>query len=68
MSPLPLAVYNGQTVYYIPVHSCCDQWSDLYDSDGNIICHPDGGITGEGDFNCTDFSSLGGEIVWQDDR
>ena len=27
----------------------CDQFSDLLDANGNLIGHPDGGITGRGD-------------------
>src|SRR5262245_34203861 len=45
--------YRGQKVYYFPPQ-CCDQFSDLYDAQCNLICHPDGGILG-GDGNCTDF-------------
>jgi hypothetical protein len=39
---------EGATVYYV-VKQCCDQFSDLLDADGNLIGHPDGGITGRGD-------------------
>ena len=28
---------------------CRDQFSDLLDANGNLIGHPDGGITGRGD-------------------
>ena len=45
--------YKGQTVYYVPAQ-CCDQFSTLYDADGNIICAPDGGYTGRGDGLCPD--------------
>ena len=52
------------TVYYV-VHQCCDQFSDLLDANGNLIWHPDGGITGMGD-GVTKFSpfELEGEDVW----
>ena len=40
--------YRGETVYYVAPR-CCDIFSDLYDADGNLIAHPDGGITGQGD-------------------
>ena len=47
-------VYTGHTVYFLPPR-CCDIFSDLYDADGNIIGHPDGGITGQGDGRVPDF-------------
>ena len=40
--------YKEQTVYF-QTAPCCDIFSNLYDADGNIIGHPDGGITGQGD-------------------
>ncbi len=40
--------YGGETVYYVAPR-CCDIFSDLYDVDGTLIAHPDGGITGQGD-------------------
>ena len=46
--------YKGQAVYFLP-QRCCDIFSNLYDADGNIIGHPDGGITGEGDGRVPDF-------------
>ena len=61
--------YKGRTVYYVPPR-CCDIFSDLYDADGNIIGHPDGGITGQGDGRVPDFfqeRSDGGQ-VWEDAR
>ena len=61
--------YNGQTVYFIP-QRCCDIFSDLYDADGLIIGHPDGGITGQGDGRVSDFfkSRSNGSVIWQDQR
>jgi hypothetical protein len=61
--------YNGQTVYFIPQY-CCDIPSELYDSDCNLICSPDGGLTGTGDNKCTDFFSkrTNEKLIWQDDR
>ncbi|MDA1129011.1 MAG: hypothetical protein O2913_09970 [Chloroflexi bacterium] len=55
---------NGETVYYV-LPRCCDQFSDLLDADGNLIGHPDGGITGGGD-GVTKFSpsDLEGEVIW----
>jgi hypothetical protein len=61
--------YNGDTVYYVPPR-CCDIYSDLYDIDGVIICHPDGGITGSGDGRCPDFiaSRTNEKLIWSDHR
>ena len=55
---------QGEEVYYV-VHQCCDQFSDLLDADGNLMGHPDGGITGRGD-GVTKFSPLGqqGDVIW----
>jgi hypothetical protein len=61
--------YKGQTVYYLPP-ACCDQMGELYDENCNLICHPDGGITGRGDGKCEDFFSTrqNEELVWEDKR
>lgn len=59
--------YKGQTVYFEPSY-CCDFYSTLYDSKCNVICHPDGGITGGGDGKCVDFFTerKNEKLVWQD--
>ena len=56
--------YGAETVYYV-LPQCCDQFSDLLDAGGNLIGHPDGGITGRGD-GATMFSpsDLEGEEIW----
>ena len=61
--------YNGKTVYYIPSY-CCDMFSQLFDDHCNLICSPDGGITGGGDGQCTDFFDRRKheKLVWQDGR
>lgn len=61
--------YNGQVVYFESA-ACCDQFTNLYDQRGNVICHPDGGITGRGDGQCPDFAKARTEerLVWQDPR
>jgi hypothetical protein len=61
--------YKGQNVYYVPAQ-CCDKFSELYDAGGNMICAPDGGLTGKGDGKCPDFlSSRKNEaLVWKDTR
>ena len=61
--------YGGQTVYFLP-QRCCDIFSNLYDADGNIIGHPDGGITGQGDGSVSDFfeARTNETVVWRDQR
>lgn len=62
-------MYRGRVVFYVPP-SCCDAPSELYDSDGNLICGPDGGLTGRSDGKCPDFFELRTEEsrVWRDRR
>jgi len=61
--------YNGNTVYYIPPY-CCDLMGQLFDSNCNLICNPDGGITGAGDGKCRDFISKRSNerLIWKDSR
>jgi len=61
--------YGGQTVYYISA-PCCDQYSQVYDTRGKLVCQPDGGITGKGDGQCRDFekTKTNEKLVWQDPR
>jgi hypothetical protein len=61
--------YNGQTVFFVP-QRCCDIYSDLYDADGDLIAHPDGGITGTGDGRAPDFLETAAlvRVVWSDPR
>jgi hypothetical protein len=61
--------YHDKKVYFIPQH-CCDFFSDLYDEDCNLICHPDGGFFGHGDDKCTDFfdARTDEELIWEDER
>jgi hypothetical protein len=61
--------YKGQIVYYVPAQ-CCDQYSTLYDKNGNVICSPDGGISGTGDGKCSDFFSTrkNEKLIWKDFR
>ncbi len=57
-------VHEGEEVYYV-VKECCDQFSDLLDASGDLIGHPDGGITGRGD-GVTKFSPTDqkGDAIW----
>jgi hypothetical protein len=61
--------YKGQTVYYVP-QQYADIWSTLYDSDGQIIGHPDGGISGSGDGRIQDFlqERKNEHLIWTDKR
>jgi hypothetical protein len=63
------SVYRNQTVYYLPAR-CCDISSNLYDVDGKILCHPDGGFAGQGDGRCSSFLSEKSDeqVVWRDPR
>jgi len=59
---------NGNTYFYFSA-ACCDQYSELYDSNCSLVCHPDGGITGVGDGNCPSFSGpITKTLVWKDPR
>ncbi len=65
-------VYEGETYYFIPA-DCCDNYSELYDSNCNLICAPDGGITGAGDGTCPDFiyhdnDNISKTVYWSDPR
>jgi hypothetical protein len=61
--------YEGQTVYYQSA-PCCDQYSQVFDTKGNLLCQPDGGITGKGDGKCRYFEKrkTNEKLVWQDPR
>lgn len=61
--------FRGEVVYYVPPR-CCDIFGDLYDGDGQLICHPDGGLAGHGDGRCPEFASqrTNERIIWQDTR
>jgi hypothetical protein len=61
--------YKGRVVFYVPP-SCCDMPSELYSSDGALICSPDGGMAGDGDGKCPDFfdARTKERLVWSDKR
>ena len=61
--------YQNKTVFFIPQY-CCDVFSELYNENCTLICHPDGGITGMGDGKCSDFFTERKEerLVWEDKR
>ena len=61
--------YKEQEVYYL-TSRCCDIPSKVYDTDGNLLCEPEGGITGQGDGRCTDFlvARTDETLIWEDKR
>jgi len=61
--------YRGEIVYYVP-SQCCDQFSELFNEQGEHLCAPDGGITGDGDGTCADFyaEKKDCEVLWKDPR
>jgi hypothetical protein len=61
--------YLNKKVYYF-TSDCCDQYNYLYDNNCNIICAPDGGITGGGDGRCGNFNEAKekGKLIWKDER
>ena len=61
--------HDGRFVYYVPA-VCCDQPSTLYDDRGQVICQPDGGISGRGDGRCPAFAAQRRDetLIWSDPR
>lgn len=61
--------FEGRKVYYVPPQGG-DIPSTLYDSKGEQLCHPDGGLFGAGDGNCPSFFSSRSEerLIWKDPR
>lgn len=59
---------DTETYYYITA-DCCDQFNNLFTTNCELVCAPDGGFTGNGDGKCPTFS---GEIlktlIWEDKR
>jgi hypothetical protein len=62
-------IYNNQEVYYL-MGRCCDIPSKLFNLKGEVICAPDGGITGKGDGKCPDFfeKRTNETLIWEDKR
>jgi hypothetical protein len=58
--------YKGKKVYYVTM-ACCDFLNELYDSNCNLMGHPDGGFTGKGDGKLPDFNEKKSKekIIWQ---
>jgi len=62
-------IYKGKHVFLFSA-DCCDQFSELYDENCNLVCAPYGGISGQGDGKCNDFQTTAQfvRLVWKDDR
>ncbi len=59
---------DGQVYYYF-TGDCCDQFNELYDSECNYVCAPDGGLSGQGDGQCPAFNGpIEKSLIWQDPR
>ncbi len=59
---------DGITYYYF-TSGCCDRFNYLYDSNCNVVCAPDGGITGKGDGKCPEFrGTVEKTLIWKDTR
>ncbi len=60
---------TGGEVYYYFTGDCCDQFNELYDSECNYICAPDGGVSGNGDGKCPVFAQpVIKTLIWEDPR
>jgi hypothetical protein len=61
--------YKGSKVFYVPA-PCCDQLSEVFDENCNLLGHPDGGFIGKGDGTLPDFAQEAKEekLIWKDDR
>jgi uncharacterized protein DUF6970 len=58
-----------ENTYYYITSNCCDQYNYLYTENCDIVCAPDGGITGNGDGNCPIFNNeIIKTLVWEDHR
>ncbi len=58
------AQYQNETVYYYSGDQAFDGFSNLYNENCEIICHPDGGFSGNGDGRCPDFEATNLELIW----
>lgn len=62
--------YNERVVYFVPRLKCCDIPSELYTAGGELLCEPDGGLSGTGDGTCPDFfkERASEQLIWRDER
>jgi hypothetical protein len=59
--------HEGKTFFYIPPY-CCDNFGVIYDTQCNVLCHPDGGFSGRGDGKCEGIDLSNKVLIWKDDR
>ncbi len=59
---------TGEKYFYFPPPQCCDFFSELYDSQCNLVCNPDGGFSGQGQGVCPEYLVLKKEVIWKDKR
>lgn len=57
--------YKGKKVYYVAA-ACCDKYNMVFDTDCNLLGYPDGGLTGKGDGNMSNFrqEATNGKAIW----
>ena len=60
--------YDGENVYLL-TPDCPDYFYSLYDINCNLICHPSGGLSGDGDGKCSDFydKAKNENLIWERD-
>jgi hypothetical protein len=58
---------KGEIYFYVPPY-CCDFYGELYDDQCNLVCYPDGGLSGQGNGICPEYLILKEEVIWQDKR
>ncbi|MCO4095355.1 MAG: hypothetical protein HEQ37_19225 [Acidovorax sp.] len=44
-------VFDGRN-YWLIISPCCDMFNYLYNAEGQVLCAPSGGFTGQGDGRC----------------
>lgn len=57
---------DGEQFFYFQA-GCCDRFNELFDTNCNRICSPDGGFTGGGDGQCPDFTNavIADTQIWE---
>jgi hypothetical protein len=62
-----MIITTDKTYFYIPPY-CCDFYGELYDDQCNLVCNPEGGITGSGNGDCPDYTAVEEIVIWEDKR
>ncbi len=65
-----IATYTMSKQYIIFLLDVAIFLSTLYNENCNVICSPDGGLTGSGDGQCSDFfdTRTDEKLIWEDVR